>query len=423
MLRIRRKVRSLAQPPQLAPAPSRLSITDLAQDIAGDLPRDLVLEWSASDRTPAIHQRLLAPFLVRGTIVATDSAGLSSLTQRLPLAAVLKLVSEPKEILFALGRAIGGEAIGVWTADNSQLFFDEAIEPAAVLDQLFEAQRRIASRTVHVGECYRLAGGLFGEQADSIEHVAEELTRGGEILSTESTYARMAPRHRALTALCAPARAAIPLYVTTQFGACAFVETPDAGADYPAPFSKRFLDTLRSHTVAELAAMPFAEHRRQRAVVFVQAAPGARLRLLDAFTELAVVDALIRRTVERLGGDLVKSNGAIAIALFERDADAVQFALALEEELSANAPDARIAVARGEVFVFDLDRADASAPAREIAGDPVNIASKLAEDSALTGILVDRSVSLPPLASRYATERFSLRLGAIALDGVRVALR
>ncbi len=429
MLRIRRKVRSLAQPPQLAPAPSRLSITDLAQDIAGDLPRDLVLEWSASDRTPAIHQRLLAPFLVRGTIVATDSAGLSSLTQRLPLAAVLKLISEPKEILFALGRAIGGEAIGVWTADNSQLFFDESIEPAAVLDQLFEAQRRIASRTVqvgigvHVGECYRLAGGLFGEQADSIEHVAEELTRGGEILSTESTYARMAPRHRALTARCAPARAAIPLHVTTQFGACAFVDTPDAGADYPAPFSKHFLDTLRSHTVAELAAMPFAEHRRQRAVVFVQAAPGARLRLLDAFTELAVVDALIRRTVERLGGDLVKSNGAIAIALFERDADAVQFALALEEELSANAPDARIAVARGEVFVFDLDRANASAPAREIAGDPVNIASKLAEDSALTGILVDRSVSLPPLATRYATERYSLRLGAIALDGVRVTLR
>jgi class 3 adenylate cyclase len=169
--------------------------------------------------------------------------------------------------------------------------------------------------------------------------------------------------------------------------------------------------------------MPFAEHRRQRAVVFVQAAPGAKLRLLDAFTELAVVDALIRRTVERLGGDLVKSNGAIAIALFERDADAVQFALALEEELSANAPDARIAVARGEVFVFDLDRADASAPAHEIAGDPVNIASKLAEDSALTGILVDRSVSLPPLASRYATERYSLRLGAIALDGVRVTLR
>lgn len=425
MLRIRRKVRSLAQPPQLAPAPSRLSITDLAQDIAGDLPRDLVLEWSASDQTPAIHERLLAPYLVRGTIVSTDSAGLSSLTQRLPLAAVLKLVSEPKEILYALGRAIGGEAIGVWTADNSQLFFDASIEPAAVVDQLFEAQRRIASRTVqvgvgvHVGACYRLAGGLFGEQADNIEHVAEELTRGGEILSTESTFARMAPHQRALTALCSPPRAAIPLYVTTQFTTGSFVDAEESGADYPAPLSRRFLDTLRSHTVAELAAMPFAEHRRTRSVVFVQSAPRARLRLLDAFTELAVVDALLRRTVERLGGDLVKSNGAIAIALFERDADAVHFALALEEELSANAPDARIAVARGEVFVFDLDRA----PAREIAGDPVNIASKLAEDSALTGVLVDRSVSLPALASRYATERYSLSIGAIALEGARLTLR
>ncbi len=419
----------MAQPPTLLPA-QRVSLSDVAQDIAGDLPRELLLRWNDSARTTAVHDELLAPYLVRGTIVSSDSAGLSSLTQRLPLAAVLKLVSEPKEILYALARAVGAEPIGVWTADNAQLFFDESIAPSTVLEQLIEAQRTIATRAVqigigvHVARCYRIAGGLYGEEADLIEHVAEDVTRGGEILITQSTYENISSAQRARSAPCEPGRGPVPLRSITQFdGPSLAVNGEDT--DYPAPFSRAFLHTLRAHSVAELSVMPLHDHRRRSHVVFVKVSPGARLRLLDAFTELALVDGLFRRTVERHRAltpsrcELIKSNGALAIALFEQPSHAVEFALELEEELSANAPDARIALAHGEVFVFDLD----AHSSREIAGDPVNIAAKLAEDTALDGVLVDRSISLPSLPASRASERYSLRVGSIALEGARIVRR
>lgn len=414
------------QPRSPVPAP-RLSLADVAHDIAGDLPRELLLEWSASDRSPRLHDALLAPYRVRGTIVSSDSAGLSSLTQRLPLASVLKLVAEPKEILHALGRAIGGEAIGVWTADNTQLFFHEAIAPARVIDQLFEAQRRIASRTVQIGigahfaECYRIAGGLYGPEADLIEHVAEELSRGGEILLTPALYERATPAQRAAARLVRD-RDELELHAITSFdGSTAFVDGEDTA--YPAPFSAAFDAMLRAHSASELAAMALPEVRRTRTVVFIKASPSPRARLLDGFTELAIVDAIVRRTLDAQprGATLVKSNGALAIALFEEDQPAIEFAIALEEELLANAPDARIALVRGELFVFAMREG-----ALEVAGDPVNIASKLAEDSALSGVLVDRSVALAThgaLAPARQTERYSLSLGSLSLEGTRLLRR
>ncbi|MFO0559002.1 MAG: hypothetical protein U0269_13390 [Polyangiales bacterium] len=413
----------------LAPGSPRFALADLAQDIAGDLPRDLVLRWNDSDRDPAYHDELLAPFLVEGTIVSTDSAGLSSLTQRLPLAAVLKAVSEPKEILYALAKPIGGEAIGTWIADNSQLFFPASVKPSTVMDQLFEAQRRISSRTVqvgigvHVGACYKLAGGLYGEQADLIEHVAEEVTRGGEILITESTFQALEVRHQRLAVPCEPDRSPIPLRSITRFSSRGpHVDGKDHR--YPAPFSQEFLHTLRMHTSNELKRMPFADLRRTSTVVFVKATPPPRAKLLDAFTELAIVDAVVRRDAERKGATLIKSNGAIAIILLDSHSAAVEFALELDEALSANAPDARIALAHGEVFVFELDRAQSEGHiAREIAGDPVNIASKLAEDSGLGGVLVDRSVHLPQLSSSLETEPYSHRVGSLLLEGSRIARR
>lgn len=413
-------------PRSIAPAP-RLSLADVVHDIAGDLPREILLEWNASDRSPAVHDALLAPYLVRGTIVSSDSAGLSSLTQRLPLAAVLKLVAEPKEILHALARAIGGEAIGVWTADNTQLFFDERIAPERVIDQLFEAQRRVASRTVqigigaHVAECYRIAGGLYGPEADLIEHVAEELSRGGELLITPALYDRASPSQRA-AARVVQDRAHLELYSITRFDRSSpFVDGNDTA--YPAPFSPAFDALLRAHTASELAAMPLSDVRRTRTVVFIKAAIAPRTRLLDGFTELAIVDAIVRRTLDAQprGATLVKSNGALAIALFEEDHAAIDFALAIEDELLANAPDARIALARGELFVFAMNDA-----ALEVAGDPVNIASKLAEDSALSGVLVDRSVSIATrgaLASSRVGERYSLSLGSLSLEGTRFLRR
>ena len=59
---------------------------------------------------------------------------------------------------------------------------------------------------------------------------------------------------------------------------------------------------------------------------------------------------------------------------------------------------------------------------RDIAGNPVNIASKLAEDSGLGGVLVESSVLTEPLAAQLAAsaEPFRLTISRVELTGYRV---
>ena len=81
------------------------SLADLPQDFAGSIPVDLVRNWVESDKTAHHHQRLLQPFMVTGTIVSSDSAGLSKISQERSLLEVTQLVSQPKEIIYSYGKA------------------------------------------------------------------------------------------------------------------------------------------------------------------------------------------------------------------------------------------------------------------------------------------------------------------------------
>ena len=111
-----------------------ISLADLRQGISAVIATEMVLKWNSGPKSPEQHQRLMEPYKVRGTVASSDSAGLSRLTQQYSLAQVLKLISEPKEEIHALGKAIGGEAIGVWAADNTQMFYPDSIAPAQVIE-------------------------------------------------------------------------------------------------------------------------------------------------------------------------------------------------------------------------------------------------------------------------------------------------
>src|SRR4051812_50175659 len=128
-----------------------ISLADLRQDIAGTIPAHLVLGWNEREKSPERHAELLAPYRIRGTIVSTDSAGLSKLSQRYALPQVMKLVSEPKEVIHAHGKAIGGEAGGAWGADHSQGFYGEAIGPAARVSPMLGGPRRDRAPGAPVG--------------------------------------------------------------------------------------------------------------------------------------------------------------------------------------------------------------------------------------------------------------------------------
>jgi class 3 adenylate cyclase len=395
-----------------------ISLADLRQDIAGALPTDLALNWNAEAKTHERHAELLAPFEVNGTIVSTDSAGLSLLSQRYSLAQVMKLISEPKEVIHAFGRAIGGEAIGVWAADNSQMFYPHPIDPALVVEQMLGAQRQIRSLAVQVGmgihaaKCYRLGGGLFGLEANFIEDIAEDDTAGGEIVVSDTVYPRLPEAIRAVAQIREDLREHGTLWSIKEYGGPL---SPRDGNDveYPTPFDAAFFQHLRRTSMASLETAEFAEYRSTHTVAFVKVAHPAHEFLLDTFTEMSLADLSCRKISDAHGGNMVKSTGALAIVLFDAPRRAVEFAREVILTNRRLGLTARVGVTRGEVFLFPLAHGG-----REIAGNPVNIASKLSEDSGLDGVLVEQSAGLRDLPAD--AEPFALNISRVDLLGHRI---
>src|SRR5450432_676107 len=91
---------------------------DLPQSAGETLPLDIISRWTQGAQTPELARAILAPHVLRGTIVSSDSAGLTRLGRERPLIEILAMIGHPKEIIHAHGRALGGRAIGVWAADN-----------------------------------------------------------------------------------------------------------------------------------------------------------------------------------------------------------------------------------------------------------------------------------------------------------------
>lgn len=392
-----------------------VSLADLTHDIAGPLPPELVLRWNESDKSPETHAQMIAPYVVRGTIVSMDAAGLSKLTQRCSLAESLKLVSEPKELLHALGKVIGGQAIGVWAADNAQMFFPASIDPALVVQQMLAVQtlgKALAVKIglgIHFGECVSVAGGLFGDEADFIEQIAEDDTRGGEIVVSQSVYERLPDAVRAWAVRREDLEDRGALWSIVDYkGPLSFLDGNDVR--YPTPFDDGFFQRLRCSSLEELARDAFHEYRKHALVAFINIRRSQRSLLLDTFTELSLSDLVLRRLVLDYHADLVKSTGALAIVLFEREGEAVAFSRAIVQTNAELGFNARVGIAKGEVFLFPL--LDGG---RDIAGNSVNVASKLSEDAGVDGILIETSALTPDLGE--LGRAFDVTISGVAMAG------
>ena len=180
---------------------------DLPPSAGEPLPLELIAEWTRSAQTHEVARALLGPHTRRGTLVSSDSAGLTRLTRERPLIEILSMLSQPKELIHAFGRAIGGRSIGIWAADNTEMFYDASIEPERVVAMLLTAMARIADEcelgigmAAHVGEFFELGGGVYGPDADRVEAVAEEHTQGGELLITDDIWHTFA--HQSAFATC-----------------------------------------------------------------------------------------------------------------------------------------------------------------------------------------------------------------------------
>lgn len=369
------------------------ALADLRQDIAGVVPVELIRAWVESDRTQATHSRLLTRYARKGTVVKTDSSGLSKLTAARPLIEVLKLVNEPKELIAAHGLAIGGEAIGTWIADDTEMFYPDHIPTDTVIDAMAAVQRANAKNLVQVGmavqrgEFFHIGNGLFGEHADIVEHVAEEETGGGEIWLAH-------PKQRIDH---------VALNPKTQ---------PLAEFQYPAPFSREFLQELRAYT-PERAADITAKYAHDLCVILVRVFHPHQELLLNHISSYTSANSDIIKTAEQYRVSKIKSNGALAIFTAKTVDEGAHFAQAMREALRYDAWTCNVAVTKGPVFLFPLEHG-----AIEIAGGPVNVASKLAEDTEERDaiFLEDSAASEFP----HQGERFELMRSGVQLSGVRL---
>ena len=395
---------------------------DLPADAGRTLPLDIIAAWTRSPQTREFARELLGPFTMRGIVVSSDTAGLTRLSQERSLIEILAMVSRPKELVHAYGKAVGGIALGTWAADNSQMFYADGIPPGDVLGMLLTLQDRIAAECevgigicAHAGEFYELGNAVYGPDADLVESVAEDETTAGELAITEAlrrqleqdSALQLTPRND----------------LREQCGVIwRVVQGPRLGSilatdfRYPLPFTDEFYTGLGKYQrTRRTSIVPRPAFCESTVVVIDREREDGDEPDVAALNNLALAAA-----VRRLGGELVldlagqeiKTTGQVSIYLFDDAGHALAFARKLRAELASQRVELRIGMDSGRVLLFEL------APETfDIAGSPVNVASKLAQDTGRFG-----AIHLSRSAARQAGIPDSVPVSIVQVGGVAIEM-
>jgi hypothetical protein len=218
---------------------------------------------------------------------------------------------------------------------------------------------------------------VYGPDADLVASVGEEHTAGGEMVITDAL--------RLAFGDAGDVRVEQRRDLVAEFGAVHRVTDAPTLSDldlsdiaYPAPFSSGFSKGLSHYSRTRRESMVPRQPYQELAVVLIM-----REREEPDIPEVVVLNDLsLTAATKRSGatlldgtGEEIKCTGPLSIYTVPECRDAIAFARGFREALSAQGIQCRIGIDVGPVLVFDLG--DSS---RDIAGSPVNIASKLAED-------------------------------------------
>ena len=392
---------------------------DLTQDLARELPVELIERWTHGDRSRASALGLLSAHVVTGAVVSTDAAGLTALSRKHPVIEMLALLDQPKEIVHGCGVAVGGEAIGVWAADNTEMLYRDT-EPRRLLSMLLETRDRI-QRTcavqigmcVHVGSFFLLGGGLYGADADRVEELAEEKTHGGEIMVTAEFLRALGNAHpfdvaertdllemegRAWTVTGGPRAAGLVA----------------ADVRYPYPYSRAFFEDVRRLALpvdptqlqtlhdkyAETRTVVLIEREREEGDV-------PEIAVLNDLALSAAMTKIAAGLLPQTGGAEIKTVGALGIYVFEDTVAALDFARRFRAVFEAQGVAVRVGIDRGEVLVFTLEDGRV-----DIAGMPVNLASKIGQDHGCFG-RIHLTEAAAAAARANGLERLTFRIAGV----------
>lgn len=372
------------------------ALFDITQDIIGGLPLKLIEQWLESEQTHQDTLQLLEPYKVTGYSVSSDSVGLTKLTKQKGLLEILAIINQPKEIVYAWGTAIGGQGLGIWAADNTQMFYPASVSAKTLLSMLLTIQDEIHKRCqikiglgAHYGEFYLISGGLYGLAADTIEAIAENDTEGGEIVISQAILNRLHSDH----SFTLTKRKDLSTAIGDIFRVVDGIRLSDVAAvnkDYPIPYSETFYadlvayaDRLNDTAFGQQLADKYLE---EKVVVLIERESKEtefyEFSLFNNLTSSALMKDVGMRLLSKSDGREIKVVSSIGIYVFEFATTALSFAQAFRQELAAENIDCRIGIDVGSVLIFDL-----SIGGKDIAGTPVNVASKMAQDKGKWGKL------------------------------------
>lgn len=361
-------------------------LADLPFDIAGNVPDSIVEGWQdPSARSSALAAELLAPFERTGTVVCSDTAGLSRMASVEPLAVVLKRIAEPKERIHALGTAIGGLAVGTWVADNTEMFYPAEVPLDAIVDAMLAVHRPDGAQVgigVHRGTVYAIAGGLYGPDADRIEHIAENHIPGGETWTTAEVYGALTSTFD-ITPRPVDGEAYVALRTDRPLA-------PSTGTSaFPIPYDaamNALLAALDESDVKPVIAAIEASYLHDKVVVLAQRHTVRPVRTLVQTVDGLFGDHRFQNAVRPLlaaSGALFTVGGSLALAAVDTPAEAIALARRIQSATRSLGLVVNVGVERGRTYLFPMP--DGST---QFAGDPVNRASKMAEDLCEPGELV-----------------------------------
>jgi len=393
---------------------------DVHQDIAGPLPVGLLRAWAAGERTLERAMALLAPFRKEGTVGASDASGLSRLSQQRDLLDVVWMVAQPKQILHGIGTAIGGEAIGIWVADNTEMFYPASIPVDDVVAAMIETQARIAERAsvmigicLHTGVFYEIGGGLYGADARAAELLAEDHAAAAEILVTSELFSSLREPGAATFERRAELDVVHPAGVYRVRSSRRFASLGEDPRIFPHGFPDEFFAKLGAGGNEPRTVSPNEPRTVERFVVFlVRARTHHADDDLPAILDDFVADALLGTIVADSAGPaghVAETGGGLAVVVYESGQPALDFAMLARERLRNAAIDVKTGIDCGQVLLFS---------GTGIVGDPVNLASKISEDIGRSGRISISDRAAASMKGLSSTERFDTVISAVRVSGV-----
>lgn len=395
--------------------PSLQDLPNISNEI---IPLTILEQWSASNKTLVTHRNILDPFRLPGFLVCSDSVGLSKMSGEHNLFEILRLIEEPKEVLNCNLNEIGGLPIGVWCADNTTTFISSNVEVNEVVNCVGNALNQINELTVKIGICihrgeyYKFGNSFFGDDFELCSLLAESHTSASELIITADSLNT--------SNLQLPYNLRTDLKYSQKVYSIDVKNIPPrpiqfSNANYSSAFDKDFSLLLKNQEVAYLENRMTKNHF----ICFVHINNHQKFHLLlDKYLQRVNNIKALQSISMKFNLKEIKGDGQIAIYISDDFKAITAFSNELLNKNAELKSEVNVGITFGDFLVFALENARF-----EIAGAPVNIAAKLAEDTVEKNMIYMHE-SVPNLATEKSTNsvNFSINISNVEIKGKKLFL-